>query len=40
MQDDWFFNISRDSNYDVDNDIMSIDSQINSMDDDYNDDDD
>ena len=40
MQDDGFFNISRDSNHDVDNDIMSIDSQINSMDDDHNDDDD
>ena len=28
------FNISQDSNHDVDNDIVSIDSQINSMDDD------
>ena len=31
MQDDGFFNISRDSNHDVDNDIVSIDSQMNSM---------
>ena len=28
------FNISQDSNHDVDNDIVSIDSRINSMDDD------
>ena len=31
---DGFFNISQDSNHDVDNDVVSIDSQINSMDDD------
>ena len=28
------FNISQDSNHDVDDDVVSIDSQINSMDDD------
>ena len=28
------FNISQDSNHDVDNDVVSIDSRINSMDDD------
>ena len=34
MQSDGFFNISQDSNHDVDNDVVSIDSRINSMDDD------
>ena len=40
MQSDGFFNISQDSNHDVDNDVVSIDSQMNSMDDDDDDDDD
>ena len=31
---DGFFNISQESNHDVDNDVVSIGSQINSMDDD------
>ena len=31
MQDNGFFNISQHSNHDVDNDIVSIDSQMNSM---------
>ena len=34
MQNDGFFNISQDSNHDVDNDVVSIGSQMNSMDDD------
>ena len=34
MQSDGFFNISQDSNHDVDNDVVSIDSQMNPMDDD------
>ena len=34
---DGFFNISQDSNHDVDNDVVSIDSLMNSMDDDDND---
>ena len=38
MQDDGFFNISQHSNHDVDNDVASIDSQTNSMDDDNGDD--
>ena len=37
MQNDGFFNISQDSNHDVDNDVVSIDSLMNSMDDDDND---
>ena len=31
------FNISQDSNLDVENDVASVDSQMNSMDDDDND---
>ena len=34
MQNDGFFNITQDSNHDVDNDVVSIDSQMNPMDDD------
>ena len=39
MQDGGFFNISQDRNLDVENDVASIDSQMNSMDDDDDDDD-
>ena len=37
MQDGRFFNISQDRNLDVENDVASIDSQMNMMDDDNND---
>ena len=37
MQDGGFFNISQDSNLDVENDVASIDSQMNLIDDDDND---
>ena len=40
MQDGGFFSIGQHSNHEVDNDVASIDSQMNSMDDDDNDDDD
>ena len=37
-QDDGFFNINQNSNHDVDNDVVSIDSHMNSMDDNNEDD--
>ena len=37
MQNDGFFNISQHSNHDVDNDVVSVDNQTNSMHDDGND---
>ena len=37
-QDDGFFNINQNSNHDVDNDVVSNDSEMNSMDEDNEDD--